>query len=139
MEFVVEVALMYVGGRSGARLDWECRFDGLGEYVPCACRPAGAGAYKGEQRAANKLALPETQASRRAGVLGCPDLRLGVTGPSYLNSRFLRAGCRFGGWLTCQGKVGRRSLCLGTGAVELWSIVARIAYQKLPKGACGAR
>jgi hypothetical protein len=35
---------MYVGGRSGARLDWEGLFDGLGEYVPCACRPAGAGA-----------------------------------------------------------------------------------------------
>ena len=67
---------MDVGGRSGARLDWECPFDGLGEYVPCACRPAGAGAQKSEQRAANKLALPETQASRRAGVLGCPYLRL---------------------------------------------------------------
>ena len=31
-------------GEVGARLDWECLFDGLGEYVPCACRPAGAGA-----------------------------------------------------------------------------------------------
>ena len=67
---------MYVGGRSGARLDWECLFDGLGEYVPCACRPAGAGTQKGEQRAASKLALRATQASRRAGVLGCPYLRL---------------------------------------------------------------
>ena len=76
MEFVVEVALMYVGGRSGARLDWECLFDGLGEIAVCLPAPAGAGAQKGEQRAANKLALPETQASRRAGVLGCPDLRL---------------------------------------------------------------
>ena len=67
---------MYVGGRSGARLDWECLFDGLGEIAVCLPAPAGAGAQKGEQRAANKLALPETQASRRAGVLGCPDLRL---------------------------------------------------------------
>ena len=32
------------GGEVGARLDWECPFDGRGEYVPCACRPAGAGA-----------------------------------------------------------------------------------------------
>ena len=67
---------MYVGGRSGARLDWECLFDGLGAFASVRRRAAGAGASKGEQRAASKLALRATQASRRAGVLGCPDLRL---------------------------------------------------------------
>ena len=62
-----EVASVDVGGGRARASAPECPFDGRGEYVPRACRPAGAGASKGEQRAANKLALHETQVVARQG------------------------------------------------------------------------
>ncbi len=89
----------------------------------------------------NKLAL-RANTRRRARVLGCP-FELGRHRPKLAGIHCFRlVGNLFP--LSVDRPWAGRTRAYGPGTlgiveVELWSIFVRIAYQKLPKCACGAR
>ena len=123
--------------RASAR---EWLFDGRGAFASGCRRTAGAGAQKGDARSVSELALHRTHASAQGWFWAAP-FALGWPRPKLAGIHCFRLVGNLFPLSVDRPRAGRArargSGTLGTVAVELWSVVDRIAYQKLPKCALG--